>query len=122
MPLPLFLPCAAGVEELLAQEIARVLPGTPVHSSRGGVALEGEPREVMILNLESRLAQRVLIEVAEGPYHDEGELYDLRTDPDQRHNLWNDAGRTEIRRALVADLYDHLPKRRSPRLERGAPA
>jgi putative N6-adenine-specific DNA methylase len=77
MPLPLFLPCAAGVEALLAEEIARVLPGTPLHARRGGVALEGDPREVMLLNLESRLAQRVLVEVAEGPYHDEGDLYEL---------------------------------------------
>jgi putative N6-adenine-specific DNA methylase len=69
VPLPLFLPCAAGVEDWLAEEIARVLPGVRLHTRRGGVALEGDPREVMILNLESRLTQRVLIEVAEGPYH-----------------------------------------------------
>ena len=31
----------------------------------------------MVLNLESRLAQRVLVEVAEGPYRDEQALYDL---------------------------------------------
>ena len=49
MPLPLFLPCAAGVEELLADEIARVLPGTRLRVSRGGVALEGNPREGMLL-------------------------------------------------------------------------
>jgi arylsulfatase A-like enzyme len=52
---------------------------------------------------------------------DEGELYDLATDPDQRHNLWDDPDRRSLRRALVADLYDHLPARRSPRLPRGAP-
>ena len=77
MPLPLFLPCAAGVEDWLAEEVARVLPGATVHKRRGGVALEGDPREVMRLNLESRLAQRVLIEVAEGPYRDEHDLYAL---------------------------------------------
>ena len=44
---------------------------------RGGVALAGEPHEVMVLNLESRLAQRVLIEVGEGPYRDENDLYQL---------------------------------------------
>jgi putative N6-adenine-specific DNA methylase len=77
MPLPLFLPCAAGVEDWLAGEIARVLPEAQVHTRRGGVALEGDPREVMVLNLESRLAQRVLIEVAEGPYRDEHDLYAL---------------------------------------------
>ena len=82
MPLPLFLPCAAGVEELLADEIARVLPGTRLHVSRGGVALEGNPREVMLLNLELRLTQRVLIEVAEGPYHDEQDLYQMAIEVD----------------------------------------
>jgi putative N6-adenine-specific DNA methylase len=77
VPLPLFLPCAAGVEDWLAEEVARVLPGVRLHTRRGGVALEGDPREVMILNLESRLTQRVLIEVAEGPYHHEDDLYVL---------------------------------------------
>ncbi|MGD9831925.1 MAG: class I SAM-dependent RNA methyltransferase [Piscinibacter sp.] len=77
MPLPLFLPCAAGVEDWLAEEVARVLPQAQVRTRRGGVALEGDPREVMLLNLESRLAQRVLIEVAEGPYRDEQDLYAL---------------------------------------------
>ncbi|HEV7578421.1 MAG TPA: THUMP domain-containing protein, partial [Caldimonas sp.] len=77
MPLPLFLPCAAGVEALLAEEVARVLPETSVRAARGGIALAGDPHEVMVLNLESRLAQRVLIEVAEGPYRDENDLYAL---------------------------------------------
>jgi putative N6-adenine-specific DNA methylase len=77
MPLPLFLPCAAGVEALLDAEIRALLPKAEVRSMRGGVALAGEPREVMLLNLESRLAQRVLIEVAEGPYRDENDLYAL---------------------------------------------
>jgi putative N6-adenine-specific DNA methylase len=57
--------------------VRRLLPGTAVHAQRGGVALDGEPSEVMRLNLESRLAQRVLIEVAEGPYREEGDLYAL---------------------------------------------
>jgi putative N6-adenine-specific DNA methylase len=77
MALPLFLPCAAGVEGLLADEVRRILPGVPAAAARGGVALEGGPREVMQLNLELRLAQRVLAEVAEGPYRDEADLYGL---------------------------------------------
>jgi len=77
MSLPLFLPCAAGVEALLADEVRRVLPNAVVHQGRGGVALDGEPHEVMVLNLESRLAQRVLIEVAHGPYAHEHDLYEL---------------------------------------------
>jgi putative N6-adenine-specific DNA methylase len=85
MPLPLFLPCAAGVEGLLEAEVRRLLPAADVAVQRGGVALAGEPAEVMRLNLESRLAQRVLIEVAEGPYRDEGDLYALARDVD-----WSD--------------------------------
>lgn len=77
MPLPLFLPCAAGVEALLEAEVRALLPAATLRATRGGVALAGEPREVMLLNLESRLAQRVLIEVAEGGYRDEGDLYAL---------------------------------------------
>jgi len=73
MSLPLFLPCAAGVEELLAQEVRRLLPDADVHQARGGVALDGTPHEVMLLNLESRLAQRVLVEVASGPYAHESD-------------------------------------------------
>jgi arylsulfatase A-like enzyme len=52
---------------------------------------------------------------------EEGELYDLGTDPDQRRNLWDEPSRRALRRALVADLYDHLPPTRTPRLTRGAP-
>ncbi len=77
MSLPIFLPCAAGVEALLAEEVARLLPAARCSARRGGVALAGGPAEVMKLNLESRLAQRVLIEVAEGGYRDERDLYDL---------------------------------------------
>ena len=75
MTAPLFLPCAAGVEALLATELQRLLPGTPIHESRGGVGLDGDPLQVMTLNLECRLAQRVLVEVAQGPYRDENDLY-----------------------------------------------
>ena len=77
MPLPLFLPCAAGVEGWLEAEVRTLLPKAPVRAVRGGVGLAGEPHEVMLLNLESRLAQRVLIEVGEGEYRDEDELYAL---------------------------------------------
>ncbi len=77
MPLPIFLPCAAGVEALLEAEVQSLLPGLRSAAQRGGVMLAGEPREVMLLNLETRLAQRVLIEVAEGEYRDEDDLYAL---------------------------------------------
>jgi putative N6-adenine-specific DNA methylase len=75
--LPIFLPCAAGVEELLADEVQRVLPDIRLATARGGVSLEGGPFEVMTLNLQCRLTQRVLVEVAEGPYQNEQDIYEL---------------------------------------------
>ncbi len=73
----LFLPCAAGVEALLAEEVARHLPGSAPAARRGGVELRGGAREAMTLNLHSRLAQRVLWPVAGGPYRAEDDLYEL---------------------------------------------
>ncbi len=77
MPLPLFLPCAAGVEGLLAEEVRALMPSSAITEQRGGVALQGEPLDVMTLNLESRLAQRVLVEVGFCAYRGEQELYDM---------------------------------------------
>ena len=78
MPLPIFLPSAAGVEGFLAEEVRRLLPeAVSVTERRGGVSLEGGAREVMVLNLESRLAQRVLVEVGTCAYRNEQDLYDL---------------------------------------------
>jgi putative N6-adenine-specific DNA methylase len=72
----LFLPCAQGVEALLAEECAR-LAEAPVRAQRGGVTVRGDERTAMRLNLESRLAQRVLWPLAHGPYRNEVDLYDL---------------------------------------------
>lgn len=73
----LFLPCAAGVEPLLADEIERLLPDASIEPQRGGVAVQGGAREAMALNLGSRIAQRVLWRVAFGPYRNEDDLYAL---------------------------------------------
>ena len=58
-----------------------------------------------------------------GTSHDgtEGELYDLDDDPLQRVNLWADPERRALRDDLVADLEDHQPPVRSPRLLLEAP-
>jgi len=58
-----------------------------------------------------------------GTFYDgtEGELYDLRNDPLQFENLWDDPGRKSLRADLVADLYAHLPAARTPRLAWHAP-
>jgi hypothetical protein len=52
----------------------------------------------------------------------EGELYDLREDPRQWRNLWDDPGYARLRSDLLADLYDNLPPARDPRLVVEAPA
>jgi putative N6-adenine-specific DNA methylase len=75
--LRLFLPCAAGVEELLRDELHLLLPGIVVQARRGGASLATNAEGLMRLNLGSRLAQRVLVEVAEGAYRDEADLYAL---------------------------------------------
>jgi putative N6-adenine-specific DNA methylase len=74
----LFLPCAGGVEPLLAEEVTRLLGAQAgVQERRGGVAVPARPLSAMLLNLESRLAQRVLWQVAAGPYGSEQDLYAL---------------------------------------------
>lgn len=76
--LPLFLPCAGGAETLLADEVRRILgTGAEVREARGGVFVQGDLRAAMRLNLESRLAQRVLWPLAHAPYASEHDLYDL---------------------------------------------
>ncbi len=75
--LQLFLPCAAGVEELLAQEVESIL-GAVQHAERrrGGLSLLGSWRQAMQLNLHSRLAQRVLLQLRHGMYRNENDLYE----------------------------------------------
>ena len=72
--LQLFLPCAAGVEALLATEVQRIT-GTAPKAWRAGVQLSGSWRDALQLNLHSRLAQRVLIELAHHQYRSEQDLY-----------------------------------------------
>ena len=75
--LQLFLPCAAGVEDYLLTEVQRVtgLAGDSVAKQRGGVALKGSWRDAMLLNLHSRLAQRVLVQLSFTGYRNEQDLY-----------------------------------------------
>ena len=75
--LQLFLPCAAGVEGFLADEVHRLtgLAGDDLLTGRGGVTLRASWREAMRLNLHSRIAQRVLVQLSHTPYHGEADLY-----------------------------------------------
>ena len=80
----LFLPCGGGVEALLADEVQRIT-GVAAEASRGGVWVEGDERMAMQLNLESRLATRVLWPLIDGPYRDEHDLYELARRVDWLH-------------------------------------
>ena len=77
------MPCATGVEVLLADEAKRILgKGAQVQFVRGGVEVQAEGPAQLIdcvfkLNLESRLAQRVLWRVAVNFYRHEDDLYEL---------------------------------------------
>jgi arylsulfatase A-like enzyme len=52
----------------------------------------------------------------------EGELYDLREDPLQWRNLWDDAGWARRKAELIAELRAHLPAPRRPALGVESPA
>ncbi|MDM0044888.1 THUMP domain-containing protein [Variovorax dokdonensis] len=73
----LFLPCAAGVEDFLAQEVHRLtgLAGESLMVARGGVSVRAGWADAMKLNLHLRLAQRVLVQVSRTPYRAEDDLY-----------------------------------------------
>jgi arylsulfatase A-like enzyme len=51
----------------------------------------------------------------------EGELYDMKEDPDQLKNLWNDPGYASHRVELTNLLYASLPEETSQKLDRKAP-
>jgi len=77
--LSLFLPCAAGVEDFLAQEVHALTgrAGQDLLTLRGGVRVKAGWRDALKLNLHCRLSQRVLIELAHAPYRSENDLYDI---------------------------------------------
>ncbi len=78
--LKLFLPCAAGVEDFLGAEVQRITGEPLAFSSRGGVGVQASWRDAMRLNLHSRLAQRVLVQLWHGDYRSEQDLYSAASD------------------------------------------
>ena len=75
--LSLFLPCAAGVESWLLAEVHTVLGNDAIdaRAHRAGVTLRASWRDVLRLNLHSRLAQRVLVQLRQSRYAQEQDLY-----------------------------------------------
>ena len=76
--LQLFLPCAAGVEQYLAEEVRGLtgLMGQDLQTLRGGVLVRASWRDALLLNLHSRLAQRVLVQLSFTNYRSEKDLYE----------------------------------------------
>lgn len=75
--LQIFLPCAAGVEAYLGAEAQRITGAAErdLQTLRGGVQLNASWRDALLLNLHSRLTQRVLVELSSTEYRNEQDLY-----------------------------------------------
>jgi len=73
--LKVYLPCGAGVEDFLASEITAITGREPAFKARAGVGVVLGWRDVLRLNLHSRLAQRVMIQLWHGDYRNEQDLY-----------------------------------------------
>jgi putative N6-adenine-specific DNA methylase len=71
-----FAPCPRGLEAALAAELTE-LGGERVSPAEGGVGFAGPLELAYRANLESRLASRILWQVAQGGYRDADTLYDL---------------------------------------------
>ena len=73
-----FMPCPAGVEALLARELVTILGQEPagLGCRRAGVAWRGTWLQMMQVNLHSRLAQRVLVQLSDTPYRQEQDIYE----------------------------------------------
>src|SRR5450756_2968992 len=69
-----FAPCPRGLEALLAQELA-ALGTTGVEATDGGVHFAGPFALCYRVNLESRIASRVLWRVAAATYRTEDDIY-----------------------------------------------
>jgi len=79
-----FAPCPRGLEAVLAAELKH-LDATSIEISPGGVAFHGNWLTCYRANLESRIASRILWQVARNQYRNEADIYDIT------HNLpWFD--------------------------------
>ena len=69
-----FAPCPRGLEALLQQELAAI-GATDIRQAEGGVGFSGNLSTIYRANLESRIASRILLEVAHSPYRHEQDIY-----------------------------------------------
>ena len=71
-----FAPCPRGLEGVLAAELAD-LGSDQIAAAEGGVGFSGPIDLAYRVNLESRVASRILWQVGSGTYRDEQDIYDL---------------------------------------------
>lgn len=76
MKLQFFSPCPRGLEPLLCTELTD-LGAENISTVHGGVKFEGNWELCWKVNLESRLATRVLWKVGHGIYHNEEHIYKI---------------------------------------------
>ncbi len=74
-----FAPCPRGLEGVLAQELTD-LKAENVLPTDGGVGFSGSLQTMMLANLHSRIASRILWKLAEKPYRSEEDIYRLARD------------------------------------------
>ena len=71
-----FAPCPRGLETVLAQEL-RELNAAEIRIANGGVHFSGDIRLCYTVNLQSRIASRVLWQVAHERYQNEKDVYQV---------------------------------------------
>ncbi len=73
---PIFAPCPQGIEEALVAEL-QALGFDQVQAARAGCHFVADWTGIERANLYSRLATRILVQVAHGPAHHEDDILDL---------------------------------------------
>jgi putative N6-adenine-specific DNA methylase len=71
-----FATCPRGLEQVLSRELQE-LGGQEIHTTPGGVECQGTMSLCYRLNVESRIASRILWRVGQGWYRNEEDLYRL---------------------------------------------
>src|SRR5262245_28322074 len=83
-PQRFFCPCPRGLEAVLQTELAG-LGAASLPAVDGGVGFSGPFSLCYRVNLESRIASRVLWQILHAPYHSEEDVYGAATGLDWRH-------------------------------------
>ena len=76
-----FCSCPQGLESVLAEELSEIAEKSGslqiLGQVPGGVHARGRIEDAWLMNLHSRIASRILLRIAFGPYRTESNLYDL---------------------------------------------